>query len=869
MKKHLLPALLLLSALIFAQPTSWKVTGIGGGGAFFRPSINPGNANEYYVPTDMGSFFHTTNYGQSYTELSFLQLTGGSLGVIRFTNNANILYGVGGGGAVYKTINGGATWTIIPCISGSSNPNVQENVVSLFVDYNNPLHLAFATVDGTYFSGDGGITLIDITQTTPAYQYISGALFDVNNIYLGTPGGVLVSTNGGVSFSKAALTGLTAGYDIVGFATAKSGSTVRFFCSTLPTGTPTDQIYGSAGGWQNTYLNNIYSLDYNLGTVWTANSNGVTLPTSTSCYPCDYIVWMGMAANDINTVYAGGVNGNSQPMLVKTSNAGANWSEVFTVTNNQNINTGYMGYQGDRFQWYDGFSGMDVCQTNSNIVVLSNMGCVHTTSNGGTSWDQAYVNVGDQNPMNAPTPKGKLYRGIGIENTTNWLATWVDANNMVYSLTDIGCMLSPDAGTNWKFANFTYNTMYCVLKHATGTLYGATSNIHDLYTNGLQDQVIDNSAYSQGEVMYSTDNGLNWSTVHDFSRPVYWIALDKNNPNKMYASVVNHAQGLGGIYVTSDLQNGASSTWTKISNPPRTEGHPAKIVTLADGKMVCTFSCRQTDYSATPAGKFTKSAGVFIYDPIGNSWTDVTDLTSLNPISGTNTGTMGWWCNDIYVDPNDATENTWYVGVSAGWGWTDASGNTTPNDLGALRKTTDRGTTWTTLLSEANGLSLGSGVFSCAIDPNNANQMFITTTRDGLWMSNNINGVTPTFTQVASFQFGFPLRVLFNPYNTYEMWVTTFGNGIHVGTLPGGSSVNEIANSTTDFNFYPNPSNEIIHVLFGTGEEKNISVLNSLGEEVKNIYCNSSSVEIKISDLANGVYFIKCGNSCKKLMVNK
>src|ERR1035437_1892702 len=385
MKKILFAPLLMLCIFSFAQPASWKVTGIGGGGGFFRPSINPGNNNEYYVPTDMGSFFHTTNYGHTYDELSFLQLTGGSLGVIRFTNNPNILYGVGGSTTVYKTTDGGASWAKLPCITGSSDPHIAEAIVSLFVDYNNPNHLAFATADGLYFSGDGGTSLQDITQSAPTYQYICGCFFEGNNIYMGTPGGVLVSSNGGTNFSKAVLTGLPTNKDIVGFAAAKQGTTVRFFCSTFPTGTPTDQIYGSAGGWQNTYLNNIYTLDYNSSTVWTAKSNGITLPSSTSCYPCDYIVWMGMAGNDINTVYAGGANGNAEPMLVKTSDGGANWSEVFKITNNQNINTGYMGYHGDRFQWYDGFSGMDVCSVNSNKVVLSNMGCVHTTSDGGTT----------------------------------------------------------------------------------------------------------------------------------------------------------------------------------------------------------------------------------------------------------------------------------------------------------------------------------------------------------------------------------------------------------------------------------------------------------------------------------------------------
>src|SRR5258708_263822 len=100
MKNIFTPLFILLSLFSFAQPTSWQIKGVGGGGAFFRPTINPGNTSEYYVPTDMGSFFHTTDYGQTYSELSFLQLTGGSLGVIRFTSNANILYGVGGNGVV-------------------------------------------------------------------------------------------------------------------------------------------------------------------------------------------------------------------------------------------------------------------------------------------------------------------------------------------------------------------------------------------------------------------------------------------------------------------------------------------------------------------------------------------------------------------------------------------------------------------------------------------------------------------------------------------------------------------------------------------------------------------------------------------------
>jgi len=878
MKKLLLSCFIVFSLFANAQPSSWSIRGVGGGGALFRPSINPGNPNEFYVPTDMGSMFHTTDMGKTYTEFNFLTLNGGSLAVVRFTNNSSILYAVGGTPAdrstsVNKTTDGGVTWSKVPCIASSSDPNVTETVVSLYTDYNNPNRFVFATHDGMYFSGDGGATLLDITQSSPLYQYISGTLFDGNNIYLGTPGGVVVSTDGGATFSKAALTGLTPGYDIVGFAAAKQGTTVRFFCSTMPTGVPVDQIYGSAGGYQNTYINNIYSVDYNASTVWVPKSNGVILPTSTGCYPCHYIVWLGMANNDINTVYAGGANGNAQAAVLRTTDGGDNWTDAFQIIGNVNINTGYAGYHGDLWQWYNGLDGLEVCPNNSNYAVQTSMGFVHVTTDGGTTWNQAYVSAAETNPMNMDTPKHKSYHSAGIEVTTNWLATWADANNMIFSLTDIGCLRSTDAGASWQFpSNFTYNTMYCVVKHNSGTFYGAASNIHDLYTNGLQDAPIDNSTYSNGEIMYSTDNGYTWSTLYNFGRPVYWLALDPNDPNKMYASVVNHSQGLGGIYVTSDLNNGTAATWTKLPEPPRTEGHPAKIVPLKDGKVVCTYSCRQTDWSASPSGKFTKSAGVFLYDPSGNSWTDLTDLTSLNTVSGTYTGTMGWYCNDIYVDPNDATESTWYVGVSAGYGWTDASGNTTPNDQGALMKTTDRGLHWTKLFGESNGLAAGGGVFSCNLNPNNPNEMYVATNNSGLWMSSNINDANPTFTQIKNFPFGFPLRVLFNPYKTNEMWVTTFGNGMWVGTLDITTGIPQFT-SKENLEIYPNPAtNQCFVNVSGLKDKGILHVHNLLGQEIQTIAIDPQieKYTLNTGNWPEGIYTVSLNNGeVRKLVVQK
>ncbi len=75
----------------------------------------------------------------------------------------------------------------------------------------------------------------------------------------------------------------------------------------------------------------------------------------------------------------------------------------------------------------------------------------------------------------------------------------------------------------------------------------------------------------------------------------------------MYASVVHYGGGTGqgGIWMTNDLNNLGTSNWVQLPEPvSRLEGHPASIVVLNDGTMVCTYSGRRN-----AAGTFTTSSG--------------------------------------------------------------------------------------------------------------------------------------------------------------------------------------------------------------------------------------------------------------------
>lgn len=800
---------------LFSQPTSFAARGVGGGGAMFSMSMNPNNDNEYYASCDMGELFHTTNFGQNYSQVDYRQIWGGHSSKVCFTATLGLLYTISYANDMnrpMKSTDNGVTWTPLP-----GNPNNYEELYSINADYDNPNRIIISQYNRIYFSANGGTSFTSIhTAATGNGIVVGGVFFDGNNIYIGTNNGVLVSTNGGTNWSMAALTGIPATDRIWSFAGAKVGGVTRFFCITGLNG---DVYAGMPGSDYWGFPTGVYSVDYGSGN-WVARMTGITSGT-------DFPMFVGMAKNDINTVYLCGSNTNSRPIVLKTTNAGSNWSHVFITTNNQNISTGWSGQGGDRGWSYGECPfGMAVSPNNSSKVIFGDYGFVHKTADGGTSWQQAYVAPATQNPANAATPQFHSYQSNGLENTTSWQMHWISASKVWSCFSDIKGIKSADAGVSWSF-NYTghnANTSYRIAAHPTnGTLFMATSDIHDMYqSTRLADEILDTDD-ANGKIVYSTNEGQTWQNLHVFNHPVYWIAIDPSNPNTAYASVIDYdnGTGIGGIYKTTNLNLLASSTWTLLPNPPRTEKHPACLNVLNDGKVVCSYSGRRN-----ADGDFQPSSGVFVYNPVGNSWTDVSHAG------------MYYWTKDVVIDPNDATQNTWYACVFSGWGGA-------PNGLGGLYKTTNRGTNWTKLTA-----STIDRVTSITFNPTNANQIYLTTEGQGLWICSNINAATPTFTVVDSYPFQQPERVFFNPFNTNELWVTSFGNGMKMGTLSALGTSDE----TFDKNnlvLHPNPASDVLHLESSHGIE-NVKIYSLTGALVK----ESSTRQISVADLAAGIYMV-------------
>ena len=713
------------------------VTGIGGGGALFSPSMSLHDPHVIYISTDMSAVFRTENFGRSWQTVDFKELQGGHNSHVRFTSNPSILYAVHTADDRWtpvKSVDGGTTWAHMP-----NDPTWNENAIPLHADPNSTERLFVSDWNTLYFSNDGGASFRQVyTAINEGGLLIGGVFWDGDRIFVSTLDGLLVSTNGGDSFEVASIGGIPNDEVIISFAGAKENEVLRFFAVThdnawvdmMP-----DQLWGSGG---------VYRLDWGQGN-WAKMTTGIA--------DCARFIFVRMALNDVDVAYVAGGNiypCDTVPIVYKTINGGEIWTEVFLTDGNQNIATGWCGDGGDLpWTWAELAMGFAVSPIDSDRAIISDFGFAHVTEDGGASWRQAYVDPAYENPAGSNTPKGRFYRGNGLEDTSSWWLHWTGQSTLIAAFTDVRGLRSEDNGQTW-FAGpslgLPHNSTYYLTEHPiTRMLYAATSSVHDMYESAwLTDSRIDGG---EGHVVMSNDEGKTWQLLHDFGHPVTWLAIDPNAPDTMYASVVHSSEG--GIYVTHNLSGGLSASWTKLNAPPRTEGHPFNIHVLNDGTLLATYSGRRD-----ADGAFTESSGVFLSADGGATWEDRSDPG------------MRRWTKDVVIGPHDPTQNTWYVAVFSHWG-------SPPNEVGGIYRTTDQGRNWTRISDLYR-------VESVAIHPDNPDILYASTEFEGLWRSDNLTATNPTFTQLADYPFRHPVRMFFNPSNHNEVWITSFGWGLRV-----------------------------------------------------------------------------------------
>jgi hypothetical protein len=734
----------------------WQSRGPGGGGALFSPSVNPHDRNELFMATDMGGVFHSRDFGRSWETLPFRTLQGGFNSQFRFTPDPRTVYAInllespaGNSRTLVKSRDGGVTWN-----APVTSPGTPGGAYFLFVDPHSTQRVVYTDAAQVFFSRDGGESFAQVYASSwEGGMYVGGAFWSGRDIYVGTSDGMLVSHDGGARFAlDGSFDGIPSDESIVSFAATNKDGVTRFYAVTFfnRDGDGNPQVNADTTGGALDASAGVYALTLP-GRHWTA------LPVALA--DDEKFSFVAAAEAHPDAVYvAGGSRAapHIAPIVRKSGDGGRTWQDVFQTVHNANIATGWAGDGGD-MDWEFGEYplGFAVAPNDPDRVILTDLGFVHVSADGGRTFQQAYVAPHEQNPAGADTPPSRSYHTSGVEQTSYWHLTWANERTIVASVTDIRSVRSVDGGRSWSRDGrngATLNTTYHVVKHPrTGLLYAATGSVHDIYQSStMRDSRIDGTASrpTRGQILVSSDLGASWKVLREMGHPVVWLAIDPNHDHLLYASVVHSVDG--GIYRV-DLSNGGASV--KLPAPPRTKGHPFGVHVLDDGSLVATYSGHQDGNSRV----FQDRSGVFVLPSGTSAWED-------RSAPG-----MHWWTMDLVVDPFDRDQSTWYVGVFS------HTPKSPDGNEGGMYRTTDRGRTWTRIGSAFRAQSL-------TIDPVRRNHAFLTTETEGLLETRNLRGDRPLFRPVENYPFREPVRVFFNPYDPREVWATSFGGGLRVTT---------------------------------------------------------------------------------------
>ena len=410
MKATLTPfyRLILFCALLFplslaAQPSLFTSVGIGGGGPLHTASFSLYDSNEIYLSPGLGGLYRTSNMGESWSAMDFRQLQGG--GTIRtgvqYTSNVAIMYTIdfrNGGGVPVKSYDRGLHWTAL------ANEPTRGKAVTMAVDPTSTDRLIICDNSNIYFSSNGGTTFRTALVQSGR---IGGIYYGAYKVYVGTDRGLYYSPNYGENFTLQNITGIPTTEGIVSLTGAEQNGYIRLFCVTF---NKTDIKAGLTGASYE-YYRNVYMLDVGHG-GWV--SKGELVPTG--LYPFSVT----MAPLD-TVLYLGGSSDKGAPVVIKAATAGDtyhSWSNVFLTGNNQNIKTGWGGDGGDT-SWTHAecVLGVAISPRDPKKILVTDRGFADLSKDAGAPGRTVYVSSGNQNPANAPIPKGKSYEGSGIEST--------------------------------------------------------------------------------------------------------------------------------------------------------------------------------------------------------------------------------------------------------------------------------------------------------------------------------------------------------------------------------------------------------------------------------------------------------------------
>jgi photosystem II stability/assembly factor-like uncharacterized protein len=653
-------------------------------------AVDPTNSNIVYLGAAQGGVWKTTDGGSTWTPLTDTQasLATGSIaidpqnhltvyvGTGELNNSGDSYYGAG----ILKSTDGGSTWTNIPgSFAGGSGGGARIGGIAVQPGHSSVLLAAVGCCGigswGVYRSADAGLTWTQTLTVNGNQAY--NVHFDTNTpntAYASLDSnGVYVSNDGGLTWVPA---------NGSGSAALPSSGFGRVELAMDPNATKT--LWVALSDNNTSGLLGLYRTTDG-GNTWTQIPSAPDFCAG----QCWYDIAIAVQPGNSNVVVLGGSEYNGQ--VVVSTDGGSTW----TLYNDLHPDTHSLVFSADGSVFYTGDDGGIWSTTN-----LTSVSPTWTSLNAGLSTLQFYpglsIDSADINTMLAGTQDNttELYSG-----STTWK--------------DVTC---GDGGATAIDSTTTPPTMYsnCILISLVKSTDGG--NTWPSATNGLNpgdranwtppltmDPSNPQRIYFGTQFVYQTTDGAGtWTAISpDLTNggngaALSAIAVSPVDPNTLWT-----ASGDARISITHNALSGASASWSNVTGtnmlPNR---YPTAVA--ADPVNASTAYLVFSGFS----GYGDNFGHVFSSQDGGSTWTDISGNLPNIPV------------NDIAIDPAQA--NTYYVGT----------------DFGVFY-TTNGGTAWSTLVTGLPRVA----VLSLKVDAGSRNLRAATHGRS-VW-GTNLSSITP------------------------------------------------------------------------------------------------------------------------------
>jgi photosystem II stability/assembly factor-like uncharacterized protein len=738
---HVLALFLVVSGFALPQrPGAFHVVGPGGGGAMFHPLISPHDPSTAVVACDMSGSYITHDGGVSWRMFNLR-------GTVRFflfdPNLPRVIYAQND--ALWRSGDNGETWKLVSPAPGTikdismASDHGDESIVSSAIPADPISALAIDPADSNRLYASAGSTrpALFISRDAGAHWVLAAPLPEAASKIWIAPGHIDELLIVGQHFVVTRRGNHTEQHVTPSLlvdssaAPTRSGSWIIYAASKTGIFISTDH----GASWVPSPLPGVGSNVRAIATSWL---HPETAYASYSGLHVDSAIWH-------RSTWHG---------VARTQDAGHTWQLVWKESSAPAINV-QDAWITDRFGtgWGENPLNLTVADQDPSLVYGTDFGRTLITTDAGKQWHAAYS-------RRAP---GGGWTSTGLDVTTAYGIHFdpFDHRRQFITYTDISLFRSEDGGKSWTSSSSGIpekwvNTAYWMVfdPQVKGRVWTVNSGTHDLPRPKMWRHTASDTF--QGGVCRSDDGGRTWipsSKGMPDTAPTD-IVIDPSSPvnaRTLYAAAFGR-----GIYKSVDDGRSWSLKNTGIQQP---SPFAWRLTLAPDHSLYLVVARRSED------GSIGNSGDGALYRSV-----DGAETWHLVPLPKGVNGPNG-----LVVDPSHPTR----LFLAA---WARSAG--THGEGGGVFRSEDSGQHWT------SSLSRDQHIYDVTVDPRLPGTVYAVGFESSAWVSRDGGA---RWNRIAGYNFKWGHRVVLDPDDSRQVYISTFGGGVWHGAVTTKPAVLDIA----------------------------------------------------------------------------